>query len=179
MGDGVAALLFYIFIYGLMNLGAFAVLSALSVRGEACETFHDLAGLIRRAPALAIAMVVCVFSLMGFPPTAGFLGKVYLFWSAFSVDPNHTFHQPLIYLAIIAVINSAIAAAYYLRIVAACFIGDSEADYEPQGGPSTRLALAACSIAMIVFFFLPGAVATPAQTATTSLTPSQTLAMAK
>ncbi len=178
MHDGIAAMLFYVFVYGLMNLGAFAVLSALSNHGEDCETLRDLSGLIRRTPALAIAMVICVFSLMGFPPTAGFLGKVYIFSSAVSVDPANTFHQPLIILAVIGVINSAIAAAYYLRIVSACVMGDSKSEQEPRGGAYVRLALGACSLAMILLFIMPSLLANPARSATTSLTESGTTTLA-
>jgi NADH-quinone oxidoreductase subunit N len=76
MHDGIAAILFYITVYGVMNLGVFAVLTNLSVKGKPVETLDDLAGISQTAPFSALAMAICVFSLMGFPPTAGFLGKV-------------------------------------------------------------------------------------------------------
>ena len=81
------------------------------------------AGLAVRAPLTTFALAVCVFSLMGFPPTAGFLGKLYVFSSAFSLGYAHPFKGPLIALAIIGVVNSAVAAAYYLRIVASAYPG--------------------------------------------------------
>ena len=118
MRDGVAALLFYVAVYGAMNLGAFAALAAFKVSGRAVETLDELAGIASSAPLAAFALVVCVFSLMGIPPFAGFLGKVYVFSSAFSLDQSHPFRGPLIVLAVIGVVNSAIAAAYYLRIAA-------------------------------------------------------------
>jgi NADH-quinone oxidoreductase subunit N len=169
MRDGVAALLFYIAVYGVMNLGAFAVLSGLSVRGQAAETLSDLAGLSRRAPLAALAMAICVFSLMGFPPTAGFLGKVYLFSSAFSLESTHAFRGPLVALAVIAVINSAIGAAYYLRIVAACFLREPNDDLRREGGAMLKLGIAICSMTMLVLFIRPNQLTQSARSATTAL----------
>lgn len=169
MRDGVAAMLFYIVVYGLMNLGAFAVLASLKVRGESVETYDDLAGLSRKAPLAALAMAVCVFSLMGFPPTAGFLGKVYIFSSAFSLGAAHPFHTPLVVLAVIAVINSAIGAAYYLRIAAACYLREPTEEVEREGGAPLRLGLAICSLAMIVLFIRPNGVVREAQKAAQGL----------
>ncbi|HOA74280.1 MAG TPA: NADH-quinone oxidoreductase subunit N [Phycisphaerae bacterium] len=125
--DGVSAALFYIVVYGLMNLGAFAVLAIISSNGRPAEDLDDLAGLARRQPVAALAMALCVFSLMGLPPTAGFIGKVFIFSSALSVGTEHAFSTALIVLAIIGLLNSAIAAAYYLRIVGACYVR------EPRG----------------------------------------------
>lgn len=120
--NGLSAMLFYMTVYGLMNLGAFAVLSLTRAGGREVEELGDLAGLSRRHPLAAFSLAICVFSLMGLPPTAGFLGKLYIFSSALSVDPNHPHRLALIALAVIGVINTAIAAAYYLRIVAACYL---------------------------------------------------------
>ncbi|MGQ9649711.1 MAG: NADH-quinone oxidoreductase subunit N [Phycisphaerae bacterium] len=120
--NGLSAMLFYITIYGLMNLGAFAVLSLTRADGRELEELDDLAGLSRHHPLAAFSLAICVFSLMGLPPTAGFLGKLYIFSSALSADPNHPHRLALIALAVIGIINAAIAAAYYLRIVAACYL---------------------------------------------------------
>ncbi len=163
--DGVAALLFYIVIYGVMNLGAFGVLASLKVRGQTAETLDDLAGISRAAPLSALAMAICAFSLMGFPPTAGLLGKVYVFWSAFSVDPVHEFRAELVVLTVIAVINTAIGAAYYLRIAGACYLREGHAEVRPAGGPMLRLALAVCCIAMLALFILPTPLARQARLA--------------
>jgi NADH-quinone oxidoreductase subunit N len=163
MHDGVAALLFYVTIYGSMNLGAFALLSAFSVRGKPAETLSDLAGLGKQAPMAALAFAICVFSLMGFPPTAGFLGKVYIFSSAFSLDSTHSFHGPLVVLAVIGVVNSAIGAAYYLRLVGAVYISRDEQEVVPTGGAPVRLGLALCSIAMLFFFVWPSGLVDRAQ----------------
>ena len=165
MRNGVAALLFYIAIYGIMNLGAFAVLAALRTKDGSVEETHDLHGLSVRHPAAALVMAVCAFSLMGFPPTAGFLGKVYIFASAFSVGVEQPFHNPLIALAIIGVINSAIAAAYYLRIAAACYLGEEEAKTERVGGAPMGFSLTVCGVALLILFAWSSPLVTRAQSA--------------
>ncbi len=155
MRDGVAAMLFYITVYGLMNLGAFAVLAALRVQDEPAERFDDLAGLSRRHPGLALALAVCAFSLMGFPPTAGLLGKVYIFSSAFSLSDAHSFRGPLIVLAVIGVINSAIAAVYYLRIAGTCYLREPLSETAPAGDRPLRVGVAICSVAVLLLFIRP------------------------
>jgi NADH-quinone oxidoreductase subunit N len=169
MRDGVAALLFYIAIYGAMNLGAFAVLAAFNTRGGDVETLDDLAGIARRAPAASLALAICVFSLMGFPPTAGFLGKLYVFSSAFSLDSTHPFQGPLVVLAVIGVVNSAIGAAYYLRIVSAAYVREEVDRLVPAGGAPVRWGLALCSIPLLAFFAWPGGLTTQARGATVAL----------
>jgi NADH-quinone oxidoreductase subunit N len=178
MHDGVAAMLFYIAVYGMMNLGAFAVLSAFAVRGEPFEALHDLSGLARRHPWAALGLAVCTFSLMGFPPTAGFLGKVYIFSSAFSLTAEHAFRTPLIVLAVIAVINSAIGAVYYLRIASAGYFGRQTEAPRRIGGLPVRVALCLCTLAMFWLFVHPGAVTDPAHKATTEMTARPTEAEA-
>ncbi len=169
MGDGVAALLFYLGVYGAMNLGVFAVLSAFRTHGRDMETLDDLSGLYGRAPFAALALAVCAFSLMGFPPTAGFIGKFYLFSSAFSLNSSHAFHGPLVVLAVIGVVNSAIGAAYYLRIAAtACVHAETEAA-SPAGGLPVRWGVALCTIPMLVFFAWPAGLANPAREATAAI----------
>jgi NADH:ubiquinone oxidoreductase subunit 2 (subunit N) len=110
-----------------------------------------------RQPVLALALAVCAFSLMGFPPTAGLLGKVYIFSSAFAVGDAHPFARPLVVLAVIGVLNSAIGAAYYLRIVAACYTRapDPASETRAIGGGGLRWGVAICAVAMLVLFALP------------------------
>ncbi len=169
MRDGVAALLFYVAVYGVMNLGAFAALAAFKVSGRAVETLDELAGIASRAPLAAFALVVCVFSLMGIPPFAGFLGKVYVFSSAFSLDQSHAFRGPLIALAVIGVVNSAIAAAYYLRIAATAYMRKRTDEVLPTGGSPIRWGLALCSVLMLVLFAWPRGLANEARNATVVL----------
>jgi len=116
--NGIGAVLFYLVVYGVMNLGAFAVLGVLKAGGEEATTYDDLKGLARRRPGLAAVLAVCVISLAGLPPIVGFWGKLYLIGSAVSAG--------YILLVVLLVIASAIAAVYYLRIVAVCFLADPD-----------------------------------------------------
>ena len=106
---------------------------------------------------------------MGFPPTAGFLGKLYIFSSAFSLQANHPMHGPLIALAVIGVVNTVIGAAYYLRIVAAVYMGGDVAATTFVGGRPVRWGLALCSVPLLVLFASPTALTTQSRMATTDL----------
>jgi NADH-quinone oxidoreductase subunit N len=105
---GTRAVIFYLFAYAFMNVGAFAVLIAVERWGEG-ETLEDLSGLATRKPGLAAAMTLFMLSLAGVPPLAGFLAKFYLFSAAVGAD--------LVWLAILGVVNSVLSAYYYLRVV--------------------------------------------------------------
>jgi NADH-quinone oxidoreductase subunit N len=154
--DGVSATLFYIVIYGLMNLGAFAVLSLVHANGKPAEELDDIAGLARRQPMIALAMAICVFSLMGLPPTAGFLGKVFIFSSALSAGADHAFGTGLMWLAIVGLLNSAIAAAYYLRVVHACYVREPEGKIAVSPNSfGAQLGLLLCVSAVLVFGLWP------------------------
>ena len=109
--------LFYLAAYGLMNTAAFGALMLLPSReraDDAAETFDDLAGQGRRHVGLGLAMAVSCFSLIGLPLTVGFFGKLLLIKPALQAG--------MIWLVIITVVNAAISAAYYLRIVATMFL---------------------------------------------------------
>ncbi|MGA2233130.1 MAG: proton-conducting transporter membrane subunit, partial [Tepidisphaeraceae bacterium] len=110
--------LFYLFAYGLTNIAAFGVLSLLPARveqvGSSAETFDEIAGVGRRHVGLGLAMSIACFSLIGIPLTIGFVGKVLLIQPAL--------HAGLGTLVVALVANSAVSAAYYLRIVAALFL---------------------------------------------------------
>jgi NADH-quinone oxidoreductase subunit N len=153
--DGVAAVLFYLAVYGVMNLGAFAVLSYLIRRRQPAEELSDLYGLWRAEPVAALALATCVFSLMGFPPTAGFAAKVFIFSSAFSLGPANPFAGAMVVLAVLGVINAAIGAAYYLRIVAACYLDEEREplDYVPSG--TLRFGVTLCALITLAFGIWP------------------------
>jgi NADH-quinone oxidoreductase subunit N len=176
--DGVTAMLFYMAVYGTMNLGAFAMLSAFQSGGRPVETLQDLEGVAGRAPWSAAAFAVCVFSLMGFPPTAGFLGKVYIFGSAFAAGSAHSFQGPLFALAILGVVNSAIGAAYYLRIVAAAYLPGQRRELSPLGGLPVRIGLGVCALILLVLFLRPSILTAPSQVAGWVLPAVKTLAAA-
>ncbi|MBV9309108.1 MAG: NADH-quinone oxidoreductase subunit N, partial [Acidobacteriaceae bacterium] len=106
---GMAAAMFYLASYALMNIGAFAVISHVAARHERHVKLDDLAGLGRREPVIAALLSIFVFSLIGVPLTGGFFGKFYVFQAALN---SH-----LVWLTIIGLLNSAIAAYYYLKII--------------------------------------------------------------
>ena len=167
--DGVAALLFYVAVYGVMNLGAFAMLATMRKGERDVESIDDIAGIARRAPIATLALAVCIFSLMGFPPTAGFLGKLYIFSSAFAIPESHPFHGPLIALAIIAVVNAAIAAAYYLRIVGSAYMNEEIEEPTPAGGDPVRLGLLLCALPMLLLFVRPAILMDHARSASSAI----------
>lgn len=146
---GLAATIYYLLAYAAMNLGAFAVVIWLNNRGTG-DDIADYAGLARRSPLAALAMVVCFLSLIGIPPTAGFFGKFYLFAAA--VEGRMT------WLAVVMVINSAISVGYYYGVVRQMYLqGDVKAERpaEPvRGTPLVGLTLAAAVVAVLVLGFL-------------------------
>jgi NADH-quinone oxidoreductase subunit N len=126
-GEGIQAMLAYVTIYLFMNLGAFLVVIVVHNGVESFD-IKDYAGIWRRAPLLTIVMGVFLFSLMGIPPFAGFLAKWYVFAAVIRAG--------LGWFAVIGVLNSAVGAFYYIKILKTMFIDGSET---PE--PSSRLAV--------------------------------------
>lgn len=160
IGDGTAAILYYAVIYGIANLGAFGLLGLLRSRGGPCETLRDLAGLVRFHPGIALLLALAMFTLMGLPPTAGFWGKLSLFGSALAAadvaggGPERSW---TIALVIVAVLNSALAAAYYLRVIAAVLLYEAEESAEPSGREAPLMGVLLCGFLLLVFTFYPNA----------------------
>lgn len=172
MGDGTGAALYYVVIYGIANLGAFAVLGLLRVRDEPCETLRDVAGLLKRQPGLALLLVLAMFTLMGLPPTPGFWGKLGLFGSALAASgttpvPGHS--SWLIALVIIAVLNSALAAAYYLRVIAAVLLYENEHPAHAVRNEAQQIGAMLCGFLLLIFMFLPGGLIRAGREATSEL----------
>ena len=134
LGDGLAALLVYLVAYLLTNLGAFSVVQAVE-DAEGTDALSAYAGLVRRAPLTAGAMVFFMLSLVGIPPLACFLGKLFIFTAAV--------HAELYALAAIGVANSVISLAYYFKVVRLMFFerAEGEAVRLPMAG-SLRVAVA-------------------------------------
>ena len=150
---GISAAIFYTATYAAMNVGAFAVVAHLANVGEKYVTLDDYAGLGRRSPALAAILTVFMLSLIGIPVTGGFLGKFYVFQAAMQ---SH-----LTGLVIIGVINSAIAAYYYLRVIVVMYMKEPIKEIPVQGmSAGLGVALAACVIATIYLGVLPDRVLT-------------------
>ncbi len=122
---GMEALLFYGAAYAFMNLGAFAVIVAIQRRRGITSNLSSFAGLIRREPALAWLMTLFMLSLTGIPPTAGFFGKFLVISSAVEVGGWLNF------LAVLTVLNAAVAAFYYLRVVVYMFMRDPADETPP------------------------------------------------
>src|SRR5271166_599860 len=148
---GISAAIFYAAAYAAMNVGAFAVVSHLASTGERYVTLSDFTGLGRRSPVLAAILTFFLLSLIGIPVTGGFFAKFYVFSAALD--------SKLIGLAMIGVINSAIAAYYYLRIIIYMYMRDERTDIPVASIPaSLAVGLAMCLIATIYLGVLPGRV---------------------
>ncbi len=119
---GVEAVLFYLAAYGAMTIGAFAVLGCLGTKERPAETVDDLAGLSKSHPGLALLLLLFLLSLIGIPLTAGFVGKMLLIWGTIFVTPNQM--DPLWFrvLAVIAALNAAVGAWYYVRVITVMFL---------------------------------------------------------
>jgi NADH-quinone oxidoreductase subunit N len=149
---GASAVLFYLFGYAFMNVGAFAVIIAVGRfggTGGGGETLDDFAGLAARKPWLAATMALFMLSLAGMPPLAGFLGKLYVFSAA--VEAN------LIWLAVIGVLNSVISAYYYLRVIVVMYMVESS---EVEAGsslvsPALQIGVGLASLAVVVVGLWP------------------------
>jgi NADH-quinone oxidoreductase subunit N len=131
--QGVTAALFYLIAYALSNLGAFAAVIAFSDQ-TGSDAIEDYAGLSKRAPALALVLIVSLISLVGIPPTAGFVGKLYLFSAAIE--------KGLLWLAVIGVINSVISLACYWKIIRAMYLFPVTAETDERLTTSPALAIA-------------------------------------
>ena len=116
--SAISAILFYLIAYAVTTLGAFAVVVALERNDGEGGNLSDYAGLGRRRPLLAAALVICLLSLGGIPPFAGFFGKALIFGAAFQSNHGE--------LAIIGVLTSVVAVFYYLRIVVAMYTGEPD-----------------------------------------------------
>jgi NADH-quinone oxidoreductase subunit N len=124
--SGAAAVMFYLAAYALMNLGAFAVVAHLAGRGERFVTIDDFAGLGKKQPATAAMLAIFLLSFIGVPLTAGFFGKFYIFKAA--LESN------LVWLTVLGLLNSAVAAYYYLRILVVMYMhepGEAANNIEP------------------------------------------------
>ncbi len=152
--DGVSGVLLYVLIYTFMSLGSFGVLGLLERRNRKAVTLDDLRGLGRRYPFASILFALFLLSLAGIPGTAGFVAKFAVFGAAVEAGQ--------VGLVIVAVVSSAIAAFFYIRVIVAMFM-----DEAPDGGVAaaapatsttgTSFGLAIAAAAIIAFGILPGA----------------------
>ena len=141
---GIQALLFYLVAYGAMTVGAFAVLSYLSSSIRRVDTLDDLAGLSRSHPGIALLMVLFLFSLIGVPLTAGFTGKFLIFFGALGAPGQYAVWFQV--LAVLGVINAAIAGWYYLKVVAVMYLRTGLRPLENQRSWPCLIALLLCGL---------------------------------
>jgi NADH-quinone oxidoreductase subunit N len=146
---GANALLFYLAVYVIMNLGAFAMLGLFEKFEEQSLNIDDLRGLAHRHPYLAFAMAAFLLSLAGIPPTAGFFGKVYLFSAAVN--------EGFIWLAVWGVLGSVISVYYYLRPIVVMYMSEETGESTEGGGFGARATV----FVTAVLVFLVGLAASP------------------
>lgn len=134
---GISAMLFYLLVYAFMNIGAFAVVGILERNEYGEVTLDDFNGLAQRHPLLAGVMALCLISLAGLPPTAGFFAKLYIFGAAIASGN--------LFLALLGILTSLIGLYYYLRIVVAMYMRLSA---EPAAAPAMLTAPGKLSLAI-------------------------------
>jgi NADH-quinone oxidoreductase subunit N len=144
---GIAAMLIYLLVYAFMQLGAFAVIVIMRRKDVGGDELKDLSGLHIRHPFAAFAMLVFMLSLGGIPPTAGFMGKFWLFSAA--ID------QQYYGLAVIGVLNSALSLYYYVRVVVFMYLRKDTTGSEPVLSPALAVTLAVAVVATIALGVYP------------------------
>ena len=159
---GRSGILFFLASYALANLGAFIAIIAISNKTGSDE-IKDFSGMSRRAPALALVLALCLISLIGIPPTGGFIAKFYIF--------NAAIQQDLLWLVIIAVLNSVISAYYYLRVVRVMYLGEPASQEAVPSSIPLRAALTITSLGVLLLGIYPWVVLRLAETAAAVLIP--------
>jgi NADH-quinone oxidoreductase subunit N len=149
---GTAAAMFYLAAYALMQIGSFAVVSYFARQGEKYVNVEDLAGLGWRQPMVAAMMTIFLLSLIGVPLTGGFFGKFYIFRAA--LDSN------LVWLTVIGLLNSAVAAYYYLRIIVVMYMNEpgEAADSAVPVTAGLRVAMIGSAVGTIILGIFPSLV---------------------
>ena len=148
---GYSGVLFYMLAYTFMNIGAFAILILAGKKGEENLTLEGFAGFGYKRPLLGVAFTICLFSLMGIPPTAGFAGKFYIFAGAVKAG--------YVWLAVIGVLNSAVSLYYYLRVMVYMYFREAEEDYSWVKVPaSVVVSIVVALIGILYLGIIPGVV---------------------
>jgi NADH-quinone oxidoreductase subunit N len=143
---GASGVVFFLGAYAFTNLGAFIAIIAISNRTGSDEV-SSYAGMARRSPLVALGLTLCLVSLTGIPPTAGFIAKVYIFDAAVQSD--------LVWLVIVGVLNSVVSAYYYLRVVLQMYAEEPVSEERVPAGPALGLALAIAIGGILFIGILP------------------------
>lgn len=144
---GQSGVLFFLASYALTNMGAFIAIIAISNKLDS-DLIEDYSGMGKRTPLVALALTLCLISLIGMPPAAGFMAKFYIFSAA--VQHN------LLWLVIIAVINSVISAYYYLRVVKVMWLGPAVSEERVPSSGALRFALLISCLGVLLLGIVPG-----------------------
>ncbi len=158
---GRSGILFFLASYALTNMGAFIAIIAISSKINS-DLIEDYTGMGKRSPLIALVLTLCLISLIGMPPAAGFMAKFYIFSAA--VQHN------LLWLVIIAVINSVISAYYYLRVVKVMWFGEAASAEKVPSSGALRLALSLSSLGVLLLGIIPGYIMKLAQLAASMFT---------
>ncbi|MBI4339894.1 MAG: NADH-quinone oxidoreductase subunit N [Chloroflexi bacterium] len=146
-GLGPSGVLFYLGAYAATNLAAFFAIIALTSKTGSDE-IEGLAGMGKRAPVVSAVLAFALVSLIGIPPTAGFMGKLYLF--------NAAVHADMVWLAIVGVLNSVASAYYYLRVVRVLYVSSNDSQERVSTSVQVRLALALSGLGVLFLGLFPG-----------------------
>jgi NADH-quinone oxidoreductase subunit N len=153
---GPSGVLFYLGAYAVTNLAAFFAIIAISSR-TGSDMISSFAGMGRRAPFLALVLAFSMISLLGIPPTAGFMGKLYIFSAAMKSD--------LAWLVVVGVVNSAVSAYYYLRVVRVMYMAPPETEEPVPVAYAPQAALYITGLGILVLGIFPGPLITAAEKA--------------
>jgi NADH-quinone oxidoreductase subunit N len=145
--DGLASMMNYLMIYAFMNMGAFAVIIMLRTEGFKGDTITDYEGLAKTHPFLSALMLIFMFSLTGIPPTAGFIGKLYVFMSA--INAGYT------WLVLVAVVFSVISAYFYLRIVMYMYMREPKVEVATSKSGTLGVALGVTAVMVLAIGVYP------------------------
>ena len=145
--EGMASILFYLAVYLFMNIGAFAIVFMMEGEGLEGNSINRFKGLAKRSPFLAAAMSLFMVSLAGFPPTAGFFGKLFLFYAAIK--------KGYILITVLAVVASIISVYFYLRVIVMMYFHEDKSAPEPIKHIGMRALVTVSSIAVLVIGLFP------------------------
>ena len=144
---GQSTILFFLLSYSLANLGAFIAIIAITNKINS-DLIQDFSGMFKRSPLLTLGLTLCLISLIGMPPAAGFMAKFYIFGGAAQ--------NGLLWLVIIAVLNSVVSAFYYLRVVKVMWLGEPASVEKVPSSGALRLALTLTCLGVLFVGILPG-----------------------
>lgn len=158
LGGGIGAATLYVIVYALGSIGVFSALAYLGGTQHEVDGIDDLSGLSRTQPLPAAVIAICLVSLAGIPPLAGFWGKLTLFLGAIQASSHSTSGVWFVGLAVAGALNAAIGAAYYLRVIAVMYFGTGTRQFGCEGGWGANVAMRLAGALVLIVGLLPGSV---------------------